>query len=138
MSTKKKVLLVDDDADFVEMNKVTLQNNGYQVVTACNGRECLEKAQAEKPDLIILDVMMATDSDGFDVSRDLRRYCEATKNIPIIMVTSVHQKYPFNFGPDEQWLPVQKFIEKPVRPERLLQEVSQQLCGQGCKGGNIE
>ncbi|HUT13365.1 MAG TPA: response regulator [Thermoguttaceae bacterium] len=127
MSTKKKVLVVDDDADFIEMHKAMLETNGYDVVTACNGRECLEKARAEKPDLIILDVMMATDSDGFDVSRELRGDREATKDVPIIMVTSVHARYPFNFKPDETWLPVQKFLEKPVHPDRLLQEVREQL-----------
>ena len=129
MSTKKKVLLVDDDADFVEMNRAMLEENGYEVIAACDGAQCLEMAQAEKPDLIILDVMMATDSDGFDVSRKLRKVCETTKNIPIIMITSVHKRYPFDFGPDETWLPVERFLEKPVPPDLLLHEVRAQLGG---------
>ena len=127
MNGKKKVLLVDDDADFVKMNGVTLEANGYEVISACNGAECLEKARAERPDLIILDVMMTTDSEGFGVARKLRKECEATKDIPIIMLTSVHQRYPFDFGPDETWLPVQTFLDKPVPPDRLLREVRAHL-----------
>jgi len=133
MSTNKKVLVVDDDADFVAMNKAVLEENGYEVITAYDGRGCAEKARAERPDLIILDAMMATDSDGFDVSRELHHHCEATENIPIIMVTSVNEKYRFNFEPDERWLPVQVFIEKPVTPERLLQEVRKQVGEWACR-----
>ena len=127
MNTRKKVLLADDDADFVEMNRAVLEKNGYEVITACNGRECVEKARAEKPDLVVLDVMMATDTEGFDVARNLQHYSRDTKNIPIIMITSVGEKYPFNFEPDEWWLPVQVFIEKPITPEHLLREVRKQL-----------
>ena len=129
MNVENKVLLADDDADFVEINKAVLEESGYEVITACNGQECLEKARAEKPDLIILDVMMATDSEGFDTSRQLHRAGQVTENIPIIMVTSVHGKYPYHFEPDEQWLPVEKFIEKPISQDRLLREVREQLGG---------
>ena len=134
MNTRKKVLLADDDADFVEMNRAVLEKNGYEVITACNGRECVEKARAEKPDLVVLDVMMATDTEGFDVARNLQHYSRDTKNIPIIMITSVGEKYPFNFEPDEWWLPVQVFIEKPVTPEHLLGEVRKQLGEETCTG----
>lgn len=127
MNRRKTVLVVDDDADFVEMNKAVLEENGYEVITAYSGQECLEKTRTEKPDLIILDVMMATNNEGFDVSRQIHHYCEATKDIPIIMVTSINQKYPFHFGPDEVWLPVESFVEKPVQPEQLLREVSKQI-----------
>ena len=127
MNRRKTVLVVDDDADFVEMNKVVLEENGYEVITAYSGQECLEKTRTQKPDLIILDVMMATNNEGFDVSRQIHHYCEATKDIPIIMVTSINQKYPFHFGPDEVWLPVESFVEKPVQPEQLLREVSKQI-----------
>ncbi len=127
MNRRKTVLVVDDDADFVEMNKAVLEENGYEVITAYNGQECLEKTRTEKPDLIILDVMMATNNEGFDVSREIHHYCEATKDIPIIMVTSINQKYPFHFEPDEVWLPVESFVEKPVQPEQLLREVSKQI-----------
>jgi len=127
MNARKTVLLVDDDADFVEMNKTVLEENGYDVIAAYNGKECLEKARAEKPDIIVLDVMMASQSDGFDTARELHHYRQETKNIPIIMLTSINEKYPFNFAPDASWLPVESFIEKPIQPERLLETVSRLL-----------
>lgn len=125
-SLKKNVLIVDDDFDFVEMNRLVLENNGYEVSVAYNGKECLDKVQSKKPDLIILDVMMTTGDEGFDVSRDLRN-SEQTKNIPILMVTSINDTVPFKFEPDETWLPVDDFLEKPVEPEQLLDKVSKIL-----------
>ncbi len=126
MSAKKRVLLVDDDADFVAMNRAVLEAHGYQVAVAYNGKECLARVKKEKPDLIVLDVIMATQSEGFDVSRDLRGN-ERTKDIPLLLVTSVNTKVPFKFAPDETWLPVDKFIEKPIEPQRLLDEVNRAL-----------
>ena len=128
MNAKKKVLLVDDDADFVAVNKAVLEDNGYDVITAYNGQQCLDSVRAEQPDLVILDVMMTTEDEGFEVARQIQ-FCEAAKIVPIIMVTSVDQKYPFSFGPDKEWLPVERFIEKPIRPDCLLQEVNKRLGG---------
>jgi CheY-like chemotaxis protein len=126
MATKKKVLLVDDDGAFVEMNKSLLEKKGYEVSAAYNGKECMEKLNASKPDLIVLDVMMTRMGEGFDVSRDVRN-SEQFKNIPIIMLTGVNQTVPFKFEPDPVWLPVDTFLEKPVKPERLLEEVKKVL-----------
>jgi CheY-like chemotaxis protein len=126
MAAKKNILIVDDDADFVEMNKFLLEKNGYEVTIANNGQECLDKIRFKKPDLIILDVMMSTSDEGFGVSRDLRN-SEQTKNIPILMVTSINHTVPFNFEPDETWLPVDDFIEKPVELEQLLDKVRKML-----------
>jgi two-component system alkaline phosphatase synthesis response regulator PhoP len=123
---KKTVMLVDDDADFVAMNRAVLEANGYGVSAAYSGAECLEKVRARRPDLIVLDVMMATRSEGFNVSRDLRNSA-FTRNIPILMVTSVNETVPFKFEPDETWLPVDSFIEKPVDPQRLLEEVRKRI-----------
>lgn len=126
MDAKKKIMLVDDDADFVEMNKAVLENNGYKVVAAYSGKECLEMVKSEKPDMIILDVMMDNKTEGFHVTYDLRNH-EQTKNIPILMVTSVNEKVPYKFERDDTWLPVDEFVEKPLEPKRLLSEVSKRL-----------
>ena len=126
MMNKKKLLVVDDDSDFVEVNKLILEKNGYEVTAAYNGQECLDKIRAKKPDLIILDVMMTRKDEGFEVSRDLRN-SEQTKNIPILMITSINDVVPFKFEPDETWLPVDDFLEKPVGPEQLLDKVSKML-----------
>ncbi|MBM4079214.1 MAG: response regulator [Planctomycetes bacterium] len=126
MSVKKRVMLVDDDADFVEMNKAVLEQNGYEVEVAYNAKECLEKALANEPDLIVLDAMMSGSADGFNVSCDLRNF-ERTKQIPLIMVTAINETLPFRFKPDATWLPVDMLIEKPVRPEQLLQVIKRAL-----------
>jgi two-component system, OmpR family, alkaline phosphatase synthesis response regulator PhoP len=124
--TGKKVLLVDDDADFVEMNKAVLENHGYEVLTAYNPQEGLARAKAGKPDLIVVDVMMTTPTDGFHLTHSLRG-AEETKSVPILMVTSVNQTVPYKFEPDETWLPVDAFLEKPIQPERLLEEVGRRI-----------
>ena len=126
MNTKKKILLVDDDADFVNLHKAALERNGYEVAVAYNGNECLEKVLIEEPDLIVLDVMMATKSDGFNVSRELRN-SEQTKHIPQLMVTSINETTTFRFERDETWLPVDALIDKPLEPQQLLAEVEKLL-----------
>ena len=123
---EQKVLLVDDDKEFVEATRVLLESSGYQVVAACNGREAREKALEEEPGLVVLDVMMESDTAGFEVARWLRSD-SATEQIPIVMLTGVNQKYPLNFDADEIWLPVDVFLEKPVDPKQLLAEVQNKL-----------
>ncbi len=120
--SKKKVLVVDDEKELVEVTRVLLESNGYEVVAAHSGEECKKVAKSEKPDVIILDVMMETTSAGFDVARWLREQ-EDTKQIPIVMLTAVNQNVPWRFGTDEVWLPVDVFLDKPVSPEKLLREV---------------
>jgi CheY-like chemotaxis protein len=120
--SKKKVLIVDDEKELVEVTQVLLESNGFAVAAAYSGAEGQEAALAEKPDVIILDVMMETTSAGFDVARWLREQ-EATKKTPIIMLTAVNQNVPWRFGTDEVWLPVDVFLDKPVSPEKLLREV---------------
>lgn len=128
MSAGKTVLLVDDDADFVEMNRVLLEENGYTVRVAYSGRQCLEEVAARRPDLVILDMVMEKPSDGFDVSRELRN-SEYTKTIPLVMITSVNDIMPFRIEPDSTWLPVDTLIEKPVDPALLLAIVNRILGG---------
>ncbi len=122
----RTILLVDDDADFVAQNKAVLEGAGYRVLAAYNGQECLARAAADRPDLIVLDVMMASPTEGFHVTYDLRRQ-EATRAIPVLMVTSVNEFVPYTFSADETWLPVDAFIEKPIAPQRLLEEVARRL-----------
>ena len=129
MSPDKKILVIDDDIDFVQPIRRLLEFNGYAVIEACDGIEGIEKACSEKPDLILLDVMMTRLSEGFDTFRELRVRVE-TKNIPVIMTTSINAKVPFKFGPDKTWLPVDRFIEKPISPEKLLEEVKKALCSE--------
>ena len=126
MNAKPKILLVDDDEDFVEANRIVLEADGYEVIAASDGEEGLGKARTSEPDLIVLDIMMRTMGDGMFVAQQLRK-TEATRNIPIIVVTSINRVPPYSLWPDEAWLPVDVFIEKPVLPGVLLEEVRKKL-----------
>jgi len=118
---RKTILLVDDDAVFVEAVAAVLEAR-YTIRTAANGTEALESVAREHPDLIILDVMMDYISEGFDVARKLRMD-SATQNIPIIMLTGVDQMYNYRMEVDESWVPSDRYMEKPVAPDKLLAEV---------------
>jgi CheY-like chemotaxis protein len=110
----------------VDQNRALLESNGYRVSTAASGSECLDKVSALRPDLIILDMMMESESVGFDLSRELRN-SEYTKNIPLVMITSVNELIPFRVAPDRTWLPVDALIEKPVEAPLLLDVVNRIL-----------
>jgi CheY-like chemotaxis protein len=121
----KKILVIDDDPDFVDSVENLLEAKGYQVVSASNGKEGVEKARAEKPDLILLDVMMNTKDEGFNVARQMHQIPEI-KDTPVVLVTGVRREMnlPFGFEPDETWLPVRQILEKPVKSEILLKVVA--------------
>jgi two-component system alkaline phosphatase synthesis response regulator PhoP len=119
-----KILVVDDDIDFLEAQKTLLEAKGYTVFSAPNGDEGYQKAKSEQPDLMLLDVMMTYDSEGFDLARKLKED-PATRNIPVIMITGIRKAkgLPFSFEPDEDWLPVKAVLEKPVKPDELLKTI---------------
>jgi CheY-like chemotaxis protein len=125
---KRTILIVDDDAELVEATRGVLESRGYVVISAPNGTEGYRKAQADKPDLILLDVMMAHDSEGFEIARELRANAR-TKDTPVIMLTGIRRakNLPFSYEPDEDWLPVRAVLEKPVRPDDLLQNIASAL-----------
>jgi CheY-like chemotaxis protein len=124
----KKVLMIDDDPEFVDAISNLLDAKGYDVKSASDGKEGLEKAKAEKPDMILLDVMMTTKSEGFDVARKLHEE-ESLKNTPVIMLTGVRKEMnlPFGFEPNDEWLPVKELLEKPVKPEDLLKSIEKHI-----------
>jgi CheY-like chemotaxis protein len=125
---KKCILIVDDDDEYVESNKELLEVSGYEVLTAHNGKDGLDLAKKEKPDLMILDVMMATNTEGFEVARKIPRSPEL-KNMQILLVTGVRQEMnlPFKVEPDNTWLPVDKVFEKPIEPQKLLDEIKKRI-----------
>ncbi len=124
-----KILIVDDDLDFTKALQVTLESEQYTVVTAVDRTEGMEKIRAEKPDLLILDVMMSTWQDGFEMSRELKKHTQF-KDMPILMLTAVEKRSGIGFkstAGDPTWLPVDAFLDKPVEPEILLAEVKKLL-----------
>ena len=122
------ILIIDDDPDMVVALSMPLEAHGYKVSHAANGSLGLKMVKELKPDLIILDVMMETATAGFQVSLALRsadpksEYA-AYKGIPILMLTSIHSTTPLRFGPDQDYLPVDAFIDKPVDPDKLVAQV---------------
>ena len=131
MSTPAEILIIDDDKDLVNSIEIILQTKNYQVRSAFDGKEGYGKIEKKIPDLILLDVMMATDTEGFDLAYKLKENPKY-RDIPIIMITSFTQKMAEQ-GPDrfqhilgEAW-PVSSFLEKPVDPEVLLSMVEKVL-----------
>ena len=124
----KTILIIDDDPEFVEATTNLLYAKGYDIISAPNGKEGIEKAGKNKPNLILLDVMMTTKSEGFDVAREMNKN-DSLKNTPVILITGVRREMnlPFGFEPDDTWLPVKEVLEKPVKPEKLLKVVEEAL-----------
>jgi len=125
---QKKILIIDDDIDLVEAMRLTLENAGFEVIDAQDGQKGLEKITKEKPDLVLLDVMMETQDEGFHIAYQIRNN-EDTSDLPIIMLTAVGAETGFSFDKekDEDFLPVDEFLEKPVNPDRLIEYVRKGL-----------
>jgi len=115
----KKILIIDDDVDLVEVLRLTLEKNGYTVIDAQNGTRGYQLLEREQPDLVILDVMMATWDEGFEVVQKIR-VNPTIADTPIIMLTAVSQQMGIKYAKDDETLPVNEFIEKPVMPGTLL------------------
>lgn len=128
MSSKGKILLVDDDPDFIEIHKTILENHGYEILTATNGEEGLKRVRTDMPDLIILDLIMEKHDAGFSFSKEIKKD-HLFKNIPILMVTSVAEAtgYRFSMKEDGYWMKTDDFIDKPVKPEILIKRVEKLL-----------
>jgi len=124
----KKVLVIDDDNEFAEAMTNVLDAKGYDVDHAQNGKVGIAKAREQKPDIILLDVMMTTKSEGLEVARELHKD-EKLKSVPIILITGVRKEMslPFGFEPDDTWLPVKGVLEKPVKPDVLLKAIEENI-----------
>jgi two-component system alkaline phosphatase synthesis response regulator PhoP len=127
MEKRAKILLVDDDADFVESTRTVLESKPYDVIVAKNGDEGLRKAKEARPDLIILDVIMPV-KDGFTAAEQLKKDPQLSR-IPTIMLTAFAEKHTEASMPVSRGytLEAEDYIEKPVSPEELLARVAKQL-----------
>jgi len=127
MEEKVKILIVDDDKDFVESTRTILESKPYEVVVAYEGEEGLKKAREEKPDLILLDVIMPV-KDGFIAAEQLKKDPQLGK-IPVIMLTAFSSKRQESSIPVSRGftLEAEEYIEKPVSPENLLATVERCL-----------
>lgn len=119
---KKRILIVDDEKDLVETVAFRLQANGYEVISAYDGQEGLDKAKKEKPDLIILDLMLPK-IDGYKVCRMLK-FDEKYKKIPIILFTACVQEEDKKLGQD---VGADSYMTKPFEPQALLTQIKELL-----------
>ena len=123
-----KILIIDDDKDFQDACGLVLEKNNFSVASAYNPKEGIEKIKSEKPDLVILDVMMPSGFEGFDVAVKIREELKLVE-LPIIILTAVHdvKKVPYRFAPDSNYLPVDYFYDKPVAPDMLIEKIKEVL-----------
>ena len=137
---KTKILIVEDDPDAAESMKVVLESGGYQVLHALDPVDGLAKVRAERPGMVLLDVMMPTGTEGFHFVWELRQDAdEGVKKTPIIVTSAIHQTTKLRLYPDQsdkdyepyEYLPVQGFLDKPVDFKKLLEEVRLVLEGKG-------
>ncbi|MBL7013711.1 MAG: response regulator [Candidatus Marinimicrobia bacterium] len=128
MKNTQTILIIDDDIDLVEILRVNLEHNQFNVLDAQSGEHGIKIANELSPDLIILDVMMGNLDEGFHTAYALRQN-PSTQFIPIVMLTAISQETGYSFRPekDEAFLPVDEFLEKPVNPEKLVDIIRKYL-----------
>jgi CheY-like chemotaxis protein len=124
-----KILIIDDDPDIILAVRLCLQSAGHEVFDAGSGDKGLSLLAQLKPDLIILDVMMTTTTEGFQTALKLRSPAAgspyaAFRNVPILMMTAIHSTTDLRFAPDQDYLPVDTFVDKPIEPDDLIRKVN--------------
>jgi len=117
-----KILIVDDDPDFVEATRMVLESANYEVMSAADGDEGLRKVREDKPDLVILDVIMKTVLDGLNMSQQMASDPDQ-HSVPILMVTSIANSDYAALFPTDEYVHIDGFISKPVPPAALLARV---------------
>jgi len=128
-----RILVVEDDVDAAEAVKTILESAGHQVSIAESAPKAWEAVRAQPPDLILLDVMMPSGTEGFHFVWDLRNADDQKlREVPIVILSAIHEATPLRFYPTEgddtygpgEYLPVQAFLDKPVEPKQLLDQVA--------------
>jgi len=138
MDEQKRILIIDDNPDIVANARIVLESKGYKVYDAQDGESGLEMVKKVRPHLIILDIMMKSETEGFHVAYKLRSptpddEMNEFRDVPILVVSSIHDKtaYRFDNAVGTEWLPVDAFVDKPVSPEELIKRVEEMI---GTKG----
>ena len=127
MEKKAKILLIDDDPDFIEATKTILESKPYEVIVAFAGDEGLKKARTESPDLVLLDIIMPG-TDGFSAAEQFKKDPDLSK-IPVVMLTSYAERRAGTGIPISKGfqLEAEDYIEKPVSPEELFDIIEKNL-----------
>jgi CheY-like chemotaxis protein len=117
-----KVLVVDDDPDFVEIVSMVLRKEGYEIESAASGDAALKQMRASPPDVLLLDVMMSTVLDGVNVSFSMAED-PVLKDVPIVMISSIPDSSHASEFPTDEYVPISAWITKPVQPQQLVKTV---------------
>jgi CheY-like chemotaxis protein len=121
-----KILIVDDDPDFQNATRIVLEKEGYAILSAKSGNEGYRRAKEDRPDLIVLDVMMDSVLDGLSMSRQMYEDTEM-RDIPIIMVTSIANTDYAELFPTDEYIHIRAFMSKPIDPAKLIKRVNKLL-----------
>jgi CheY-like chemotaxis protein len=136
------LLIVDDDEDFAAATAKVLRDAGHEVEVELAIDSAIKSMRRRRPDLIVLDVMFPEDSSaGFTLAREIRHQMEQLKDVPVLMLTAVNQKFPLGFSEkdiDDHWLPVADFVEKPVEFDLLRRKVEGLLAKKGASSSKGE
>jgi len=117
-----RILVVDDDPDFVEITRIVLESNNYEVISASDGKQALSLMREDKPDLVLLDIMMSHPLDGLSVTQAMVNDDKLNK-IPVIVVSSITDSEHASKFPDDEYLPIDDWLTKPIQPDTLLNKV---------------
>jgi CheY-like chemotaxis protein len=130
MKEKNKILLADDDPDFIEINRTILEANGYEVDCAYTSVEAIDKVKKGEYDLLIVDLMMEDRDSGFMIAYSVRED-PRIKDMPILLLTSAQEKtgFTFQFSKDKEWMKVDDLAAKPLKPAELIARVTKLLHG---------
>jgi DNA-binding response OmpR family regulator len=124
--SNERILVVDDDPIYLRSSRAVLESHGYHVDTAQDGSKALAIMEREKPDLVILDVMMDWVLEGVSISQEMMSRREL-QDVPIIMVTSIRSSEYKSMFPQDQYLHINSWLDKPCSPDQLLSEVEKTL-----------
>ena len=131
-----KVMIVDDDRDFMDSICRVLQHRGHQTTAIYDTEEVIDKLEREPHEVLVLDVMFPENAAaGFHLAQEIRKHKTLT-GLPILILSAINTKFPMGFGPgdiDETWMPVQDFLEKPIDFDVLSAKV-EKLAGQKAGG----
>lgn len=126
MSAKKKILLVDDDLDLLEQNKMLIESKGYEVITANSGKEGFEVFKKSKPDACVVDLIMEEHDSGFILCYRIKRD-DYGKTIPVFILTSATYDTGFKFGAstseEKEWIKADALLNKPVIIDEFVQKL---------------
>ena len=122
----KRVLIVDDDKEFVKLYSLFLKNKGLEVIAAYSAAEALETLASSSPDVVVLDVMMEHFDSGFNVSKDIK---EKHADLPIILMTAISEETGMDFRPqsdeEKDLMHADAFLDKSASPESLLEKINE-------------